>query len=146
MKPTSVSLPITEEEFDNLVNRLVKKYKFPDSQLVAAVLANKIMHLPPEQATTTLEVLRDCIYKSMAYGVARTKTSKMQHKLQIEDLLKHLTANPNDQQALDNLQRAADEGSDYAREALAKLTGEDRPKIVSIVPDEKPLGNVETTG
>lgn len=115
--------PTTEEAFDRLIHKLVVKYKLPNEEHAAVVVANRIMHLPPDQATATLDYLGHCVLKNIAYQVAQTKAQKISHKMQIDQLISNLTANINDQQSRDALQMAASQGSEYAHECLGQLNG-----------------------
>lgn len=117
----TIFLPTTEKDFESLVKILVKKYKLPDHDHAAAVLANEIQHLPREQATTTLEYLGHCILKNISYQLARSISSRIGHKTQCDQLGNILKANPNDQQARDSLEKAVKEGSEYAAKILAEM-------------------------
>lgn len=118
---TKITLPQTEADFDALVKKLAKKYHLPNEEHAAAVLANRIQQMPPDQATTTIEYLGACIQKNISYQIARSKSQKIQHKEQIDNIVSFLNENPNDMQAFDALQKAANEGSAYAKEQLAGL-------------------------
>ncbi len=129
MKPQAdeVVLPQTEKEFDVLVRKLVKKFKLPNEEHAAVVVANRIMHMPPDQATVTLEYLGNCVRKNVAYQVASAKGSKISHRVQVDALVANLKANLNDQQSRDALQKAANDGSDYAKEKIAEFFMENIP-------------------
>lgn len=118
-----IILPQTEAQFESLVATIVKKYKLPNKDHAAAVIANRIMHLPPEQATTTLQYLGHCVLKNISFQLAKSQGSKAAHISQVDELFATLTADKNDQQARDALEKAANEGSPYAKEALNKLDG-----------------------
>lgn len=113
-----ILLPTTEKQFDTLIQKLMVKYNLPRYDHTAAVVANRIMHLPPDQAKTTERYLAHCVLKNMAYQVAQAKGSKIQHKIQIDAIMAELTVNPLNQQAIDALQKAANDGSDYAKAML----------------------------
>lgn len=116
-----IFLPTTEKAFDELIKSLVKNYRLPSIEHASAVVANRIQHLPPDQATTTLKYLGHCVLKNIAYQVAQAKAHKAQHEMQVDELMASLKANPNDNQARDHLTRAASEGSEYAKAAIARL-------------------------
>lgn len=124
MKPTKggkILLPTTSKDFDRLVKTLVKKYKLPNEDHAAAVVAQRIMHLPPDQAMTTLEYLGHSVLKNMANQLAANKGRGIAHRFQVDELSFQLTADPNNQQARDTLEKAANDGSEYAKQALANL-------------------------
>ncbi len=121
MKKNQILLPQSPKEFDALVKKLVKKYKLPNEDHASAVLANRIMHLPVDQATVTLEYLGNCILKNVAFQVAQAHSTKIQHKMQVDQIVAALNVNPNDQQAIDALQKAINDGSEYAKTALEKI-------------------------
>jgi hypothetical protein len=125
--PTSITLPTTLDEFESLVTSLLDGFhESVDRDLITAVVANRIMHLPVTEASVSADYFRNCVIKSMAYGLAAEKSTKLAHKRQIEQLDQLLKDNPHDQQALDALQKAAEDGSEIAKEILAKYTpGED---------------------
>jgi hypothetical protein len=113
-------VPITEDEFDELVKEVIERYKLPNREHAEAVIANRICHLPPDQALVSLEYLGHCVIKNIAYQIAQNRGQKMNHKIQIDQLDSILTNNPLDQQALDALSKASEEGSEYAKEILNK--------------------------
>lgn len=119
--PKKILLPTTPEQFDELVSAITKKFGLPNEEHAAAVIANRIMHLPPDQATTTLEYLGHCVLKNMAYQVAQSKGRGIQHRGEVDQLIAQLTSDPLNQQARDALDKAAADGSEYAKNALSKL-------------------------
>ena len=129
-----VILPTTSDEFDALIKILVENYKLPSYEHAAAVVANRIMHMSPTEATTTHEHLAHCVLKNMAFQVAQAKGSQIQHKFQIDQLDAILKNNHFDQQALDALQKATDEGSTYAKEILEKYQGKTLRVVENIEP------------
>lgn len=118
MKQKRMYLPKTEKEFDLLVKVLMKKYKFEDPDQVASVLANRIQHLPPDQAMTTLEYLGDCVFKNIAYNVAVLKAKTLNAKNSLNLIESALKTNNNDQQALDALKTYADQDILNSRELM----------------------------
>lgn len=120
-----ILLPQTEEEFDKLTGTIAQLFNIGDKTLVAAVLANQIQRLPPEQAYSTIKALGEPVLKSIAYSVALSKSRKLDHRMQIDNLASLLKANPHDQQALDALDAASKEGSEYAAEILSLYRPED---------------------
>lgn len=112
-------LPQTEQQFEDLVDVLVKRYKLPDPTHCAVVLANQIQRLPADECYSTLEYLGKSILKSVAYAVALHKSRVLSHKAQIDHIASLLKDNPHDQQALDALEAASKEGSVYAKEILS---------------------------
>ena len=116
----TIFVPRTSDEFHAIVAQLMKRYKFQNASHVAAVVANRIQHLPPDQATTTLKYLGDCVIKNMAYQVAQYEGSKIQHEMQIDQWIAAMHSNPDDNQARDNIEKAINAGSTYAKEQLNK--------------------------
>ncbi len=135
-----VVLPTTPTAFDALVDRLAKRYKFENKEHVAAIVANKIQTLPPDQATCTLEYLGHCVMKSMAYLVAREKSQEINHRAQIEVIEAALKANPNNQEALDALEKAANDGSDLAKSVLEEYRATQPPLTMFKTPLEPNAG------
>ena len=125
----TVSLPTTEDEFNFFISRIVKRYKLPNWDHAAAVIANRIMHLPPDQATTTEKYLAGCVLKNIAYQVAQARGSRIAHHAQIDELIANLKADPNNQQSRDQIQKAANDGSEYAKARLAEF---DKPKLTAV--------------
>jgi hypothetical protein len=121
MAQKKILLPTTEKAFDRLIKVLVKKYKLPSEEHATAVVARQIMHLPVDQATTTLEYLGHCVLKNMAYQLAQSKGRGVQHRSQIDQLVAELTSDPANQQAMDHLEQAISDGSEYAKLALEKI-------------------------
>lgn len=132
MSTPQILLPITDESFESLIDQLMAFYPLPNREHASAVVAQRIMHLPPTQATCTLEYLADCVWKNAAYQLAENRSKKANQKMQIDQIDAFLKNDPNNQQALDALAKAADEGSDYAKEILAKYRDPIPPNVVSI--------------
>jgi hypothetical protein len=116
-----ILLPQTESEFNNLINLLVKKYGLPDWNHAASVVATRITHLPPDQAYSTLEYLGGAVRKNIAYQIAQSRGQHVAHKSQVDAIVAELRSNPHNQQARDELEKAKNAGSAYARDALEKL-------------------------
>lgn len=117
-----IFLPTTEQEFDDLVTRVMELYpKIIEREHAIAVISVAIRHLPNEQATTTLQYLGHCVLKGIANHVANFKGEKVKHETQVTHHVNLLVNDPNNMQARDQLEKWANEGSVFAREALAKL-------------------------
>jgi len=115
----------------------VKQFKLPNAEHATAVVANRIMHLPPDQDTTTMEYLGACVRKNVAYQVAESQGRRIAHKIQVDMIVTELKANPLNQQAMDALEKAVNEGSEYAKQARAGLSLEpSHAKVLNLV--EKP--------
>jgi hypothetical protein len=128
-----ITLPRTEQDFDDLIAVLMKKYKLPNEEHCIAIVGNCIMRMPVDQITTTLDHLGHSVIKNIAYQVAKSKASKVHHKFQIDELDALLTANPMNQEAIDALQKAINEGSEYAKTILAKYR---EPHVADVIPIE----------
>lgn len=117
-----ILLPTTEKEFDDLVDQVMATFpRIPERDHAIAVISVAIRHLPNDQATTTLQYLGNTILKTLANHVANFKGEKVKHETQVNQLANLLVTNPNDAQALDQLEKWANEGSIYAKEALRKF-------------------------
>jgi hypothetical protein len=116
-----IPLPQDDETFDALIDTLMHRFEFPNRDHCIAVVANRIMHLPPEQATTTLQYLGDCVRKNIAFQVAQIRGQRTVHEVQVATLVQQLIANPGDGQAFDALQKMGHEGSQIALAAMKKL-------------------------
>lgn len=116
-----IFLPITENAFDELVLELVSRFNLPNVDHAAAVVANAIMHLSPEVATTTLKYLGHYVLHNVAWQIAKIKGQQASHKTQVDALIALLMTEPNNQQARDALEKAVNDGSTYAKEELGKL-------------------------
>lgn len=131
-KKPVIFLPTTPEAFDSLIDRLIKVYKLSNKEHASAVVATRIMHLPPDQAACTLEYLGHCVMKNMAYQVAEHQSKTIQHRMQVDQLIAMLKSNPDDQQTVDLLEQAILDGSTYAKEKLDRFReGPDYLKIVT---------------
>ena len=133
-----IQLPTTEKEFDAFVKKLCKTYKFKNAEHVSAIVAQRIQHLPPDQDVCDSLYFAACVRKNMAYQVAVHKSQWIQHKMQVEQLEMVLKADPLNQQALDALEKAVQDGSPMAREVLNKY----RPdaQIIPLTQPSEPLG------
>ncbi len=116
-----IKLPTTLLEYDQLVRKVVEKYKFTDYNHTSAIISVAIRHLPPDQAYSTVKYLGDYVSKNLANYIANHKSQTLQHEAQIDQLVNILTTDPNDNQARDALIKAKNEGSEYAAKAFDKL-------------------------
>lgn len=119
-----VKLPTSVEEYDALVARLVAKYHFTDPEHVSAVLSVAIRHIDNQTAYTTLHYLAQCVWKQMANHVANHKGTLVRHKVQVDNMIAMFKQDPNNQQILDELRKYANDGFEYAKEALDGLEKE----------------------
>lgn len=117
-------LPKSPEEFDSLVDLICRKYRLTDKHHAAAIISVAIRHLPNDQATTTLKYLGHSVLKNISNYVAYNKAEILKHESQVNQLVDMIKADPNNQQAWDELNKAASEGSDKAKAALALLQPE----------------------
>lgn len=128
-----IKLPTTLVAFDALVDTIVKKYKLTDAHHAAAIISVAIRHIPNDEAHTTLEYLGNSVLKNLANYVAYHKGETLKHTAQVDQLINVLTQDPNNQQAFDELNKAANEGSEPAKEALLKLGSTLTPTNTSAV-------------
>lgn len=122
-----VKLPQTLAEFDTLVEKVCKRYKLQDSNHAAAIISVAIRHIPNDKSYTTLEYLGQTVQKNIANHIADHKSQMLRHGAEIEMLLSKIKENPLDQQSRDALQKAANDGSEAALNAIASL------EVVSLV-------------
>lgn len=76
-----------------------------------------------------MDHLFQSVHKSYAYHVADFIDSKTKHEFQVQQLWDMLKQDPNNQQAMDELMKAADQGSEKAKVAIESLQ-----KPLTIVP------------
>lgn len=124
-----IKLPTSLKEFDEIVERVVRKFKLTDPHHAAAIISVTIRHLPSHSAFTTLDHLGQSVIKNIANHIADHKSKTLQHSAQIEHLAAILKSNPLDTQARDQLQQAANDGSQEAKKALNSL--EEVPTIMA---------------
>lgn len=116
-----IALPTTSEEYDALVDKIIAKFEIENRDHASAVISVAIRRLPNDQPVTTLKYLIGCIVKSLANGIANHKHSLIEHASQITILKETIKAEPGDQEAIDKLQKAANEGSELAKNAMREL-------------------------
>jgi hypothetical protein len=134
-----VRLPISIEEYDNLTDKLIRKYGFKDRDYVKSIVSVAIRRLPNENAYITLDFLAQCIWKAMSNHVAAHVGDLIRHTVQVDQLVSFLRQNPNDCQTLDQLRKYASDGFEYAKTELAKLEAQANPQSpVSLVPNQPP--------
>ena len=126
-----VLVPVNEKEFDTLVDKIMLLFGFISREHVIAVVANRIMHMPPDQDVTTLEYLGACVRKNIAYQLAEQVGKNNTHKIQIEDLTAMLKQDRGNLQAADALQKHANQGSPFAKAALESLGIEQLPPQIT---------------
>ena len=127
IKDELIYVPTDVDSFNALIDELVEKWQLPNWEHAAAVVANRIMHLPVDQATTSHTYLAHCVIKDQAYQIARFRGQTIAHQNQIDTLVSELTTDPLNQQARDALESAFLNGSQVAKEGLIKL-GFDLPQ------------------
>ncbi len=132
-----ILLPQTPNQFDDLINKLSKKYKLTDKHHAAAVVSVAIRHLPHTQSHTTLEYFASYIQKAIANHVADHKNQMLKHEAHIDQLATLLRQDPNDNQARDGLEKAINEGSDYAKKVMTELIPKEESdlKLVGQLPN-----------
>lgn len=123
-----VHLPTTKEELDYLVDSIVNEYNLMNRDHAEAIIINRIMHLPPDQNTTTKDYLWRCITKNLSYQLADSLGRIRKHQSEVQLWVAELRHNPHNQQVFDALEKAANDGSEYAKSALAVLQEEQNPK------------------
>lgn len=122
-----IKLPTTLAQFDALVDRVVKKYNLEDAHHAAAIISVAIRHLPNDQAYTTLSYLGQSVIKNISNHVANHKSQSLQHSAQIAHLVNMLETDPGNIQAIDELQKAANDGSAEAKLALDNFESHKNP-------------------
>lgn len=122
-----ILLPQTLKEFDTLVTQVGRKYKLEDLHHAAAMISVAIRHLPSTQSYTTLDYLGQFVQKSIANYVADHKSKLMSRDAQLAQLAEMLKTDPANTQARDQLQLAANDGSEIAKELLKTLEEESMP-------------------
>lgn len=142
-----IALPITLNQFDALVDKVCIKYELTDKRHAGAIMSVAIRHLPNDQAHTTLKYLGDSVLRNLAGFVAGHKSDEYRHESQVDQLEALLTKEPLNAQARDELVKAANDGSQRAKDALERLGGLDEcPKILTLHPtskDSKLLGTID---
>lgn len=119
-----IKLPVTLDEYDQLVSLVVNKYHLTDIHHAGAIISVAIRHLPNDTAYTTLDYLGQSVLKNLANYVAYHKGETLKHEGQVTQLVDTLKADPLNQQARDELTKAANEGSEPAKLALKTLEAE----------------------
>ena len=143
-----VKLPTTLEQFDKLVDKVVDKYHLIDKHHAAAIISVAIRHLPNDEGYTTYDYLGHSVIKNLANYVANHKGETLRHESQILQLKEMLIKDPNDAQARDSLQKAADAGHEAAKKILEDFGGAiDNVRPLTVVPVETPITDpVQTNG
>lgn len=116
-----ISLPRSPDEFEALVDRVCKKYKLTVRDHATAVIARAIQHIDNYTNVTTLEYLGGAVLKNIANQIAKNKSDIIQHESQVKFLLDTIRQEPGNQQARDELEKAANDGSPFAKAALDEL-------------------------
>ena len=91
-----------------------------------------IKHTTVTDAYTTLDYLGHYILHNIAWYVADNVSKTLQHKAQVEQLEAILKTDPNNQQAMDALQKAANEGSEDAKSAIERLLPAPEQNVVAL--------------
>jgi len=124
-------VPSTPEAFENIVNDVFHVVKNSDINHVRSVVANRICHLPPDQAMVSADYFAHCVIKSMSYSVAMNQISQMKAEVTVEQLDSVLTTEPGNQQARDDLQKLVDLGNDSAKAVFKKHFPDLPPPVVN---------------
>ncbi len=124
----AIKLPRTIDEYDRLVELVIKTYKLTDATHASAIISVAIRQLKPTQSTTTLKYFGDYILKDIANHIARHKSSILQHSAEVNHLALLLEKDPSDTEARDKLQAAANDGSEEAKAILLRLAETNVPE------------------
>lgn len=135
---TYVLAPVNEKQMNDLVDKIVLLYKYPSREHVLGIVANRIMHAPPDQELFTIEYFAACVRKNISYQLSDCMGKANAHKIQVEDLEAELKTNPGNAQARDLLLKHASQGSPFAKTALQDLGIEEDPAAKS----EQPISDV----
>ena len=122
-----IRLPISVTEYNQLVKLLCSKYGFEDPEYVSSVISVVIRRLDNETAHTTLEFLANNVFKHMANTVAQHQGDMIRGRVQVDNMVTMFKTDSNNQQILDELQRMADNGFEYAKIELQKLLDAAKP-------------------
>lgn len=114
MQLRKVKLPVTSEEFDSLVDKLVKRHNF-DKQQTVSILAQIIRFLPKDQMYVPMKHIIHSLLKVQANDVADKKLDE----LKLEYLIAEYNKDQSNPQVITALQKLADSGSQLAKDALA---------------------------
>jgi hypothetical protein len=122
-KLDEVALPTSLAAFDGLVEQVCAAFKFEGEviPLAATVISATIRQLPRDQAHTHISYLGKCVIKHLANSVCQHKSEVLKHRWQVDTLAQTLESDPGNIQAYDELTKAANDGSEYAKDALARL-------------------------
>lgn len=123
-----IYLPRDSEQYDALVEKVVKRFKLKDKHHAAALISGAIRHIPNEEAQTTIKFLGHYVLKNLANYVAYHKAEELKHEASITNLVNEIEKDQFNQEAWDKLDKAAEEGSEAAKKALMKLEGKN-PKL-----------------
>lgn len=137
MAKKKIKLPTTHEGFQSLVDMVVKKYGYSNPKHAASVIAVKIMHLPTDQSQVELDYFARCIDRNLAHNVADQMNKRANHEFGIDQIEQELSLNPNNQQAWDDLEKAVEMGSPYAKDAKNRLE-----RVETVTPMPRALASV----
>jgi hypothetical protein len=116
-----VKLPTELSEYDLLVDKVFKKYNLKDKLHCAALISVAIRQIPNNQAYTSYKFLGESVMKNLANYIANYKGETLKHESQVRALVDIIKQEPLNQEAWDNLQKAADNGSEQAKKAILDL-------------------------
>lgn len=116
-----IPLPRTLDEFDSLVDTVCTEFCLTEREHAAAVIANTISHIDNDIATSSIAYFGRRVLKQIANQIANAKRSLIDHRQQIKAAVDELKVNPGNFEVRDQLEKAASDGSIYAREALLSL-------------------------
>jgi hypothetical protein len=114
-------IPQTLEAYEELVDKVVSAYSLTERDYASGVISIVLRRLPNEVDTISIDQLGKSVRCSIGKTVAHHKGQLLEQKSQINVLVETLKQNPLDAQARDQLQKAADDGVQQAKDALAAL-------------------------
>ena len=116
-------LPVTENQFEEFCDKISALHPdIADRQKIAASLAMAIAHLPKEQSSVEVEFMASIVRKACSTHLAQFCAQMYGHRASVDALVSDIKAGGETmQQSIDQLTKAATEGSEYAAKALKTL-------------------------
>ena len=119
-----IKLPRTHDELIALENKIIKEFKLTDKHHASSNVCAALLRLPMPTLELTTEYLGQSVLRNIAYFIINSRIKQLAFDGQVafvDSLKVILSTEPNNMEAIDELQKLADKGFEAAKIALTEF-------------------------
>lgn len=116
--------PQSRDALEKLIENVIETNGFEDDHHAAALICGALMRLPQPEPKKTMTFLGDTVRRHITWTLAQHKQKELAfegHVAFVNSLKDLLMTDPNNQEAVDELQKLANQGSAEAKIVLAEF-------------------------